>query len=52
MITADWCRLMAAYNSEMNRRLYRAAAQLPEAVRRAERGAWFGSIHGTLSHRL
>lgn len=50
MVTADWCRVMAAYNSEMNRRLYRAAATLPEAARLAERGAWFGSIQGTLSH--
>ncbi|MDO9709011.1 DinB family protein [Paracraurococcus lichenis] len=52
MISPDWCRLMAAYNAEMNRRLYAAAAELPDAARRQERGAWFGSIHGTLCHLL
>ena len=52
MISPDWCRLMAAYNSEMNRRLYAAAAELPDAARREDRGAWFGSIHGTLCHLL
>ena len=50
MITRDWVRMMAAYNSEMNRRLYAAAEQVPEADRRADRGAFFGSLHGTLSH--
>lgn len=50
MISPDWCRMMAAYNTEMNRRLYDAAAQLPDAVRREDRGAWFGSIQGTLCH--
>ncbi|MDB5371674.1 MAG: Damage-inducible protein DinB [Belnapia sp.] len=50
MITPGWCRMMAAYNTEMNRRLYDAAGQLSDAARRADRGAWFGSIHGTLCH--
>ncbi len=52
MIDADWCRLMAAYNSEMNRRLYAAAAGLDDATRRADGGAFFGSIQGTLCHLL
>jgi uncharacterized damage-inducible protein DinB len=52
MITPDWVRLMAAYNAEMNRRIYAAAATLGEAERRADRGAFFGSIHGTLCHLL
>jgi uncharacterized damage-inducible protein DinB len=52
MVTRDWCRLMAAYNAEMNRRLYAAADRLEEAQRRADRGAFFGSVHGTLSHLL
>ncbi|MBX6740687.1 MAG: damage-inducible protein DinB [Acetobacteraceae bacterium] len=52
MISVDWCRLMAAYNSEMNRRLYRAAEAVPDIERRADRGAFFGSIHGTLNHLL
>ena len=52
MISPDWCRLMAAYNAEMNRRLYRAADGLDDAARRADRGAFWGSLHGTLSHLL
>ena len=43
---------MAAYNAEMNRRLYAAATTLTEAQRRAEGGAFFGSIHATLCHLL
>ena len=50
MISPDWCRMMAAYNSEMNRRLYAAADQLADAARREDRAAWFGSIQGTLCH--
>jgi uncharacterized damage-inducible protein DinB len=50
MISTDWCRMMAAYNSEMNRRLYDAGADLPDVARREDRRAWFGSIHGTLCH--
>jgi uncharacterized damage-inducible protein DinB len=50
MITQDYVRLMTAYNTEMNRRLYAAAAALPEAVRRKDQGAFWGSIHGTLCH--
>lgn len=52
MISPDWCRMMAAYNAEMNRRLIRAADTLDEAARRADRGAFWGSLHGTLSHIL
>lgn len=52
MITPDWVRLMAAYNAEMNRRLYAAADTLRDDQRRADRGAFFGSIHGTLCHLL
>src|SRR5262249_48191749 len=44
--------LMAQYNAEMNRRLYAAAARLTDAERRADRGAFWGSIHGTLVHLL
>ena len=39
MISPDWCRMMAAYNAEMNRRLFAAAAGLDDAARRADRGA-------------
>lgn len=50
MVSPQWVRAMAAYNAEMNRRLYRAAETLDDAARHAERGAFFGSIHGTLCH--
>lgn len=43
---------MAAYNSEMNRRLYTAADKLREDTRRADGGAFWHSIHGTLCHLL
>jgi uncharacterized damage-inducible protein DinB len=52
MITPGYVRTMAAYSAEMNRRLYHAAAQLPEAERQRPRGAFWGSIHGTLCHIL
>ena len=52
MITPAYCRTMAAYNSEMNRRLYAATSRLSDAERRAPRGAFWGSIHGTLVHIL
>src|SRR6478672_6574064 len=43
---------MAAYNAEMNRRLYAAAARIPDPARREPRGAFWGSLHGTLCHLL
>ena len=52
MITPGWCRMMAAYNAEMNRRLYAAADRLTAAQREEPRGAFFGSVRGTLSHLL
>ena len=45
-------RLLARYNRLANERLYDACAALPDAERRADRGAFFGSIHGTLNHIL
>jgi uncharacterized damage-inducible protein DinB len=52
MITPAYVRTMAAYNAEMNRRLFAAAGRLSDAERRAPRGAFWGSIHGTLTHIL
>lgn len=42
--------LLADYNRWMNERLYEAAARLPEAQLMADRGAFFGSLFGTLNH--
>lgn len=44
--------LMAEYNASMNRKLYAAAAKLPPRELLADRGAFFGSIAGTLNHLL
>jgi uncharacterized damage-inducible protein DinB len=49
-ISPAYVATMARYNAEMNRRLYDAAGRLPDAERRAARGAFWGSIHGTLCH--
>jgi uncharacterized damage-inducible protein DinB len=43
-------RLMAQYNRWMNRRLHAAAATLPAEALTRDRGAFFGSILGTLNH--
>lgn len=45
-------RTMAAYNAWANRRLYAAAAALPDALYRQPAGAYFGSLEGTLNHLL
>ena len=52
MITPDYIRTMAGYNSEMNRRIYAAAARLTEEQRRADRGLFWKSLHGTLNHLM
>jgi len=43
---------MAAYNGWMNRRIYEAAARLTDDERKADRQAFFRSIHSTLNHIL
>ena len=52
MISPDHVRLMARYNAWQNKSIYAAAATLDNNARRLDRGAYFGSIHGTLSHLL
>lgn len=52
MIGAKHARTMAAYNKWQNDSLYGAAEALDDSTRRADRGAFFGSIHGTLNHIL
>ena len=52
MITPAFVRTMARYNSEMNRRVYAAAAQLDDEQRRADRGLFWKSLHGTLCHLM
>ncbi len=52
MITPAFVQTMARYNRWQNESLYKAASTLDDATRRQDRGAFFGSIHGTLSHIL
>lgn len=42
--------MLAAYNAWANRRLYAAVAGLSEKDYRADLGAFFRSVHGTLNH--
>ena len=42
--------LLAEYNEWMNAKVYEAAATLPQEALLADRGAFFGSIAGTLNH--
>jgi uncharacterized damage-inducible protein DinB len=52
MISPAFVAMMAAYNAEMNRRVYDAAWRLADDERRLPRGAFWGTIHGTLCHIL
>jgi uncharacterized damage-inducible protein DinB len=52
MIDRAYVQRMARYNRWQNENLYGVADALPETERQRERGAWFGSIHKTLSHLL
>jgi len=52
MVTPSYVRTMAAYNAEMNRRIFAAASRLPDAERRKDRGVFWASLHGTLSHLM
>lgn len=44
--------MMASYNAWCNERVYDVAAQLSDEDYRADRGAFFKSLHGTLNHIL
>ncbi len=52
MITAGYCRMMARYNAWQNRQLFGTAGTMPDAALAEERGAFFGSILGTLNHLM
>ncbi|KAM3095171.1 DinB family protein [Phormidesmis sp. 146-12] len=43
---------LAAYNHWMNQNLYEICANIPDAKRKEDLGAFFKSIHGTLNHIL
>lgn len=50
MSRSNSVQLMAGYNSWMNKKLYQAAATLPDGELAHDRGAFFGSLLGTLNH--
>jgi uncharacterized damage-inducible protein DinB len=52
MIEIGYLQRMARYNTWQNQNLYGVADALSDDERRRERGAFFGSIHKTLSHLL
>jgi len=49
---AKQVRTMAAYNRWMNDKLYAVCAELDDEARKADVGAFFHSVHGTLNHLL
>ncbi len=52
MIDLAYVQRMARYNRWQNANLYGVADRLTDDERRRERGAFFGSVHKTLSHLL
>ncbi len=52
LVTPAFVRTMAKYNTVMNDQLYEAAGRLSDEERRRDRGAFWGSIHGTFNHLL
>jgi uncharacterized damage-inducible protein DinB len=50
MTTTSHFTHLATYNEWMNRKLYGAAAALPADRLHEDRGAFFGSLFGTLNH--
>lgn len=52
MITPAYVRTMAHYNRWMNEKVYTACETLTDEQRKADRGAFFRSIHSTLNHIL
>jgi uncharacterized damage-inducible protein DinB len=51
-MTPALARKFAAYNCIMNDKVYGVVAALSDAERKQPRGAFFGSVHGTLNHLL
>lgn len=52
MIDHDFCLMMARYNAWQNRQLTNIVEAMPLAELTRDRGAFFGSILGTLNHLL
>jgi uncharacterized damage-inducible protein DinB len=52
VIDGAYVARMARYNRWQNQNLVSAADRLPDRERRRDRGAFWGSIHGTFNHLL
>lgn len=52
MIDIDYIRTMARYSAWQNGNILQASNALEDAERHKQRGAFFGSIQGTLNHLL
>jgi uncharacterized damage-inducible protein DinB len=52
MSLKDNFHLLARYNQWMNHKVYQLAAELSDETLRQHRGAFFGSVAGTLNHIL
>jgi uncharacterized damage-inducible protein DinB len=52
MTTPDYARMMARYNAWQNHWMFNAVNDLSESDRTADRGLFFDSIVGTLSHLM
>ncbi|WP_353154371.1 DinB family protein [Herminiimonas fonticola] len=52
MISPEYAQLLARYNRWMNGKVYAASEQLSDTERKADRGAFFKSVHSTLNHLL
>ena len=52
MSTPALYQAFAQYNRAMNQAGYAICADIPDAERRADRGAFFKSVHGTLNHLI
>jgi len=52
MTPTDHYRMFGHYNAWANRQLCEAVARLTDEQYRADRGAFFKSVHGTLNHLL
>ena len=50
MVGPDYARIMARYNAWQNQWMYQACDGLSDAQRHEDRGLFWGSIAGTLSH--
>ena len=51
-MTVAYFQTMSRYNRWMNEKLFAACDAMPDELRRADKGAFFKSVHGTLNHIL